>query len=51
VALSLGGLRRRVEAALLPDEPVVQLRLDVLAEYERNRRRRSPLAQPPPQGQ
>jgi hypothetical protein len=50
VALSLGGLRRRVEA-LLPDEPVVQLRLDVLAEYERNRRRRSPLAQPPPQRQ
>jgi hypothetical protein len=51
VALSLGGLRRRVETALLPDEPVVQLRLDVLARYERNRRRRSPLAQPPLQRQ
>jgi hypothetical protein len=42
-ALSLGGLRRRIEAALLPDEPVVQLRLDRAARLERDRRRRSPL--------
>jgi hypothetical protein len=39
-ALSLSGLRRRVEAALLPDEPVVRLRLDAVAERERSRRRR-----------
>jgi hypothetical protein len=38
-ALSLGGLRRRIEAALLPDEPVVQLRLDRAARQERDRRR------------
>jgi hypothetical protein len=38
--LSLSGLRRRVEAALLPDEPVVRLRLDAVAERERSRRRR-----------
>jgi hypothetical protein len=38
-ALSLGGLRRRIEAALLPDEPVVQLRLDRAARLERDRRR------------
>jgi hypothetical protein len=39
-ALSLGGLRRRIEVALLPDEPVVQLRLDRAARLERDRRRR-----------
>jgi hypothetical protein len=33
-ALSLGGLRRRIEAALLPDEPVVHLRLDRAARLE-----------------
>jgi len=38
-ALSLSGLRRRIEAALLPDEPVIQLRLDAVAERERRRRR------------
>ena len=37
VALSLGGLRRRVEALLLPDDVVLQL--DGLAERERHRRR------------
>jgi len=37
VALSLGGLRRRIENALLPDEVVLQL--DGLAERERHRRR------------
>jgi hypothetical protein len=39
-ALSLGGLRRRIEVALLPDDPVVQLRLDRAARLERDRRRR-----------
>jgi hypothetical protein len=33
-------LRRRIEAALLPDEPVIQLRLDRAARLERDRRRR-----------
>ena len=37
VALSLDGLRRRVEALLLPDDVVLQL--DGLAERERHRRR------------
>jgi hypothetical protein len=39
VALSLGGLRRRVEIALLPDNVRIVLRLDGLAERERHRRR------------
>jgi hypothetical protein len=39
VALSLGGLRRRVEALLLPDNVDVVLQLDGLAERERHRRR------------
>jgi hypothetical protein len=38
VALSLGGLRRQIEAALMPDEVIVQLRLDA-PERERNSRR------------
>jgi hypothetical protein len=38
-ALSLGGLRRRIEVALLPDEPIIQLRLDRAARLERDRRR------------
>ena len=37
VALSLGGLRRRIEALLMPDSVV--LHLDGLAEQERHRRR------------
>ena len=36
VALSLGGLRRRVEALMLSDDVVLQL--DGLAERERHRR-------------
>ena len=36
VALSLGGLRRRIEIALKPDDVV--LHLDGLAERERHRR-------------
>jgi hypothetical protein len=39
VALSLGGLRRRIEVALLPDDVRVVLQLDGLAERERHRRR------------
>jgi hypothetical protein len=38
-ALSLGGLRRRIEALLLPDEVDVQLVLDRAARLERDRRR------------
>jgi hypothetical protein len=38
-ALSLGGLRRRIEALLLPDNVNVQLILARTAERERNRRR------------
>jgi hypothetical protein len=38
-ALSLGGLRRKVEIALLPDEVEIVLQLDGLAERERHRRR------------
>jgi hypothetical protein len=37
VALSLGGLRKRIEIALLSDDVVLQL--DGLAERERHRRR------------
>jgi hypothetical protein len=38
VALSLGGLRRKIEALLLPDEVEIVLHLDGLAERERHRR-------------
>ena len=39
MALSLGGLRRKIEALLLPDNVRVVLQLDGLAERERHRRR------------
>ena len=39
VALSLGGLRRHIEIAMLPDDVRVILQLDSLAERERHRRR------------
>ena len=39
VALSLGGLRRRIEIAMLPDNVRIVLQLDGLAERERRRRR------------
>jgi hypothetical protein len=45
-ALSLGGLRRRIEAALLPDAPLVVLQLDRAARLERGRRRRGGARQP-----
>ena len=35
---SLGGLRRKIEIALLPDDVRVVLQLDGLAERERHRR-------------
>jgi hypothetical protein len=38
VALSLGGLRRKIEALLLPAEVEIVLQLDGLAERERHRR-------------
>ena len=38
-ALSLGMLRRRIEAALMPDEVIVVLSLDKAAKRERDRRR------------
>ena len=41
--VSLGGLRRRIEALLLPDDPIIVLQLDPLAERERHRQ-----ALPPP---
>jgi hypothetical protein len=39
IALSLGGLRRRVEALMSPDEVIVVLSLDRAARMERDRRR------------
>jgi len=39
LALSLGGVRRRVEALMLPDDLHVVLQLDVRARRERDRRR------------
>jgi hypothetical protein len=40
MALSLGGLRRRIEALMLPDDVIVMLNLDRAARRERGRRRR-----------
>jgi hypothetical protein len=39
MALSLGGLRRKIEIVMLPDVVRVVLQLDGLAERERHRRR------------
>jgi hypothetical protein len=47
MALSLGGLRRRIEIALLPDDVRVVLQLDGLAEAER-RKRQAPTLRPLP---
>ena len=44
VALSLGGLRRKVEIAMLPDDVRVVLHLDGLAERERHRRAQAQLS-------
>jgi hypothetical protein len=38
MALSLGGLRQRIEALMLPDDLHVVLQLDVRARRERDRR-------------
>jgi hypothetical protein len=40
VALSLGGLRRRIEIALLPADLIITLSLDRTARRERDRQRR-----------
>jgi hypothetical protein len=40
VALSLGGLRRKVEALMVPDKVEVKLNLDRAARRERDQRRR-----------
>ena len=39
VALSLGGLRAKVEAVISPDDVIVTLNLDRAARLERDRRR------------
>ncbi len=39
-ALSLGGLRRKIEIALLPESPEIKLELDKRARTERDHRRR-----------
>jgi hypothetical protein len=39
VAVSLGGLRRRIEALMLPDNVIITLNLDRTAQRERDRRR------------
>ena len=44
VALSLGGLRRKIEIAMLPDDVRVVLQLDGLAERERHRRQAQALS-------
>ena len=44
IALSLGGMRRKAEIALLPDDIIVALSLDRRARLERDRRRRFPVA-------
>jgi hypothetical protein len=41
MALSLGGIRRRIEALLVPDDVHIVLQLDVRARRERDRRRAS----------
>jgi hypothetical protein len=43
-ALSLGGLRRRIEIAMLPEDVDVRLVLDKAARLERNRRQQPQLA-------
>jgi hypothetical protein len=47
-ALSLGGLCRRIEVLMLPDDVDVRLILDASAERERNRRRQQARALPMP---
>jgi hypothetical protein len=47
VALSLGGLRRRVEALMLPDDVIVMLSLDKAARLEHDRRRLNGRSRPP----
>jgi hypothetical protein len=46
IALSLGGLRRRIEALMSPEEVIVTLNLDKAARLERDRRRLTGRARP-----
>jgi hypothetical protein len=46
IALSLGGLRRMIEALMSPDEVIVTLNLDKAARLERDRRRLTGRARP-----
>jgi hypothetical protein len=46
VTLSLGAMRRRVEIAMLPEEPIIVLNLDRSARLERDRRRLTGRARP-----
>jgi len=39
VALSLAGLRRRLESLMVPDQPEIKMHLDRSAQAERDRRR------------
>jgi hypothetical protein len=45
-ALSLAGVRKRIAAALMPDEVDIKLELDRAARRERDRRRAPPLVSP-----
>jgi hypothetical protein len=45
VALSLASLRKRIEAALLPNDVEVRLVLDRAARHERDQRRRGSAAE------
>jgi hypothetical protein len=45
-ALSLGGIRRRIEAWMLPDDVHIVLHLDRAARLERDRRRRGGASRP-----
>ena len=44
LALSLGGLRRKIEIAMLPDDVRVVLQLDGLAERDRRRQAQAQLS-------
>ena len=46
IALSLSGLRRKIEALISPDEVIVTLNLDKAARLERDRRRLTGRARP-----
>ena len=45
-ALSLNGLRRKIESALMPENPIIIFDLDRAARLERDQRRRDVTANP-----